>query len=341
MGHTDNSESERPLTVMFSFAEPDTQANPFTLSLSHAAERFASVRHFSWRQALTTHLDVFHIHWPELMVRAPRSWTRPIKTVVRELFLWKCRRTGTAIVCTTHNLTPHEQLSAADARALKRLERNVHLWIHLNRHTPSPTDAPSLVIPHGHYRDSYEHTPLPRSEGILYFGLIRPYKGVERLLAAYRETSADLPLRVLGKPATEQLADEISTIRGSDPRIRLDLRFASSAELSTAIRQSRLVVLPYRSMHNSGAALLALSLNTPVLVPRNSVTEDLQEEFGKRHVHLFEGELSPQDLQRAARSVSTLTDEEFAEVDMTRREWDQLGAMHHDAYLHAIAEARR
>ena len=52
-------------------------------------------------------------------------------------------------------------------------------------------------------------------------------------------------------------------------------------------------MLPYRHMHNSGAALTALSLDRPVLVPETDVNRDLARETGPGWVVTFAGELRP------------------------------------------------
>ncbi len=56
------------------------------------------------------------------------------------------------------------------------------------------------------------------------------------------------------------------------------------------------MVLPYREMHNSGAALTALSLNRPVLVPDNEVNRELAEEVGPGWVFRYDGELTGRHL---------------------------------------------
>ncbi len=63
------------------------------------------------------------------------------------------------------------------------------------------------------------------------------------------------------------------------------LGFAPDADLVREISMSEMVVLPYRFMHNSGAVLLALSLDRPVLVPDNEVNRLLEIEVGSDWVH--------------------------------------------------------
>jgi hypothetical protein len=66
------------------------------------------------------------------------------------------------------------------------LERQTALVIRLNSATVVPDGLASATIVHGHYRDWFERydKPDPRPGRLSYFGLIKPYKGVDRLLSA-------------------------------------------------------------------------------------------------------------------------------------------------------------
>jgi beta-1,4-mannosyltransferase len=68
------------------------------------------------------------------------------------------------------------------------------------------------------------------------------------------------------------------------PRVRLTLRHADDDELVEAVGEAQVVVLPYRQMHNSGALLLALSLDRRVLVPSGPVTDELAARVGEHWV---------------------------------------------------------
>jgi hypothetical protein len=55
-------------------------------------------------------------------------------------------------------------------------------------------------------------------------------------------------------------------------------------------------VLPYRDILNSGSALLALSLNRPVLVPRRGALAELQQQVGEAWVRCYDGDLTAETL---------------------------------------------
>ena len=89
---------------------------------------------------------------------------------------------------------------------------------------------------------------------------------------------------------------------------------------------SELIVLPYEFMHNSGAALAALSLNRPVLVPDVPVNRRLAAEVGTGWVHFFTGTLDASDLEAAVlhhRSCPPVAD-----PDLSARSWQTTGKDH-------------
>ena len=62
-----------------------------------------------------------------------------------------------------------------------------------------------------------------------------------------------------------------------------------------------LVVLPYRDILNSGSAVLALSFDRPVLVPRRGSLGDLQNHVGRQWVRTYEGDIGAAELEAASR----------------------------------------
>ncbi|RHA43145.1 hypothetical protein D1825_06325 [Cellulomonas rhizosphaerae] len=191
---------------------------------------------------------------------------------------------------------------------------------------------------HGHYRDWFDG--VPRSEAVTgrigYTGLVRRYKNVVGLVTAFRAARADDPslsLLVAGKPSGVDIEDEVRRAASPDPAIALDLHFLDDDALVAAITSSELVALPYRHMHNSGSALLALSLDRPVLVPVNDVNADLAREVGAGWVHTFDGELDGESIHTALRASRA---PRSTRPDLTARDWDAAGQAHLEAYRLAL-----
>lgn len=153
---------------------------------------------------------------------------------------------------------------------------------------PGPAVA---VIPHGHYIDAYPntitradarrtlHLPFPltidnsqltieHSLTLLFLGLIRPYKGLEELLPAFRSLSdPHARLLIAGRPRPSDYAARLSAQAGDDPRVVWRPQFVPDADVQLWMNAADAVVLPYRQISTSGAAMLAWSFGKPVIAP--------------------------------------------------------------------------
>lgn len=141
--------------------------------------------------------------------------------------------------------------------------------------------TPTRVIPHG----PYDHVRTAPSDltaepttsagdepfNLLFFGVIRPYKGLEDLVEAFGDVAEeardsirltivgetwegwDLPLRaVAASPARD--------------RIRVVNRYVTDAEARRHFAEADAVVLPYRRSSSSGPLHMAMSAGLPVVV---------------------------------------------------------------------------
>ena len=85
---------------------------------------------------------------------------------------------------------------------------------------------------------------------MLCFGLMRPYKGIDVLLEAWRGIE-DAELWIAGMPRMD-----ISPLRAiAPPNVRFVPRFITDAELPAYFQRADLVVLPYREIDQSGRAV--------------------------------------------------------------------------------------
>lgn len=340
------------MRVLQSFPQGRATTNPYLLQLGRSLGPHVEVLGFTWRRALTARYDVFHAHWPEVLLQGRTPGRALARRILFRLFLTRLRLRRTAVVRTVHNLHSHESASPRDQRLLQRFDQRTILWIRLNPFTPVPLGALKHTILHGDYRDWYSaHSPgAPVSGRLLYFGLIRPYKGIDVLVDAFRQLGLGAPddvgssataavsLRIVGSPQSPELAQRLQLSAADDPRIEFVLRHATDAELAEAIGAAELVVLPYAEMHNSGAALLALSLDRPVLVPRNETTNALAEEVGVDWVLTYDRPLSAQTLADAV--ARTRRPRSTPAPDLSHRRW-AVGAADHVAAYDRAVQARR
>jgi len=129
------------------------------------------------------------------------------------------------------------------------------------------------VIPHGAF--DYltrlpDELPLPsdlaEAEGpvILFFGLLRPYKGLDVLLEAFRDVDgAELWIAGMPRMPIEPLLEAAARASGT---VRFLPRFISDPEIPALFRRADVVVLPYREIEQSGVLYTALAFAKPLVV---------------------------------------------------------------------------
>ncbi|WP_419817215.1 glycosyltransferase [Glaciibacter flavus] len=327
------------IAVQLTLRPPDGRTKYVDQLVDGAADG-VELRYFSWRSALSGSYDVFHAHWPELMIRGSSAAKRFAQRRAMQILRLRLRLLRVPIVRTVHNLAPHEVGSAAERRALAAFDRSTTLFIALNPTTKAPTSAPLARIPHGHYLHRFSDFPHaePVSGRILYFGIIREYKGVDRLLDVFRDVSDDrLTLRVVGSPSRGQ-AEMVADRLALDPRASARLAYVDDEELVDEVTRAELVVLPYREMHNSGSVLVALSLGRPSLVPRSPTNTALSAEVGAGWIIQYDGELEARHIVDAIDQVRALPIE--SRPDLGGRDWSVIGEQHRAAYRRAIQMVR-
>ena len=127
------------------------------------------------------------------------------------------------------------------------------------------------MIPHGafdHLTRVPGERPLPTDLAavdrpvVLFFGLLRPYKGIDVLLEAWRGVEADAELWIVGMPRM----DVGPLRRAADPRVRFVPRFVSDPEIAAYFRRADVVVLPYRETEASGVLYTALAFGKAMVL---------------------------------------------------------------------------
>jgi beta-1,4-mannosyltransferase len=313
----------RPLRVIGRPRSSNAVGNPYNHLLYEAVSRHGvSVEEFSgWLHALSGRFDVLHVHWPEYTV-SQKSLLSSIRSGVGFLLgCWLLQRRGTRIVWTVHNLrsheNPHPRLERAFSAAFRTIVDGCFCMFRdsraeLLRNSGWRRSALRAVLTrHGDYRAAYGPT-VDRARGrqlmgaslddfvVLFFGRVRGYKNVPRLIRTF--TELELPgvqLHIVGRCSEPQLAEEVDELARREPRVRVHLGFVPPSEVPHWIGAADLVVLPFAEVHNSGSALLALSYGPPVLGPAMGSMQDLVRDVGNECVRTYTGDLTPDVLARA------------------------------------------
>jgi len=325
--------------------------NPFVSLLVAAVEPDVDVRMFSWRAALLGRYDVFHVQWPESLVGWRASARAAARCLACVALAGRWRLTRTVVVRTVHNLAPHEAQRWYQRAAGRLLARAEAARIYLTASSLATADDPhGHVIKHGRYRQWFDalEVPVPPRDDpegpdgptVLFFGMLRPYKGVEELLAAFGHLERPARLRVLGRPHTAQYQTQIQTLAAADQRTELDLRHVPDEELWAALHRATLVVLPFREITNSGSLILALDAGVPVLVSSSPTTKELAEEVGDQWLRTYDGTLSAKVLDEALTWAATRPGP-AAGPDLSSRDQRSVGREYVALYRTLLARYRK
>jgi glycosyltransferase involved in cell wall biosynthesis len=198
-------------------------------------------------------------------------------------------------------------------------------------------DAPTerlRVIPHGTFdyltRQDNE-VPLPDElrdvEGpvILAFGLVRPYKGTDVLLEAFRRIEG-AELWVVGMPRMP-MGELRELARRAPGTVRFVDRFVTDPEIPAFMRRADLVVLPYRNIEQSGVLYTALAFGRPLVLSAVGGFPEVAEQGAARLV-------PPEDPAALGEALSELLADRSArdaladaatKAAATTYSWDRIG----------------
>src|SRR3954469_3270701 len=177
---------------------------------------------------------------------------------------------GRPVVLTAHDVLPREQRPPGGRRGQRRLDGRVDAVVVPSEHGRArlaEMGVEAHVIPHGAFTHlaELEPAPLPLPDPgvpvVLFFGLLRPYKGLDVLLEAWRGIDV-AELWIAGNPRMD-----IAPLQASaPPGVRWLPRFVSDAEAAALFRRADAAVLPYRQIDQSGVLFTALAFGTPLVL---------------------------------------------------------------------------
>lgn len=221
-------------------------------------------------------------------------WNNRFEYFDRTLVMLYYKALGKRLILTAHNVNQARR-DGTDS-LLNRLTLRIqyrltdHIFVHTEKAKNELVDVFGIrqcnisVIPFG-INNAVPQTDLASTDAkrrlglkndekaILYFGRIRPYKGIEHLLAAYQQLTtrrSDYRLIMAGEPkkGSETYQHEIKRrIRQIDGNARIvcKFRFIPDEEMELYLKAADVLVLPYKEIFQSGVLFLAYSFGLPVV----------------------------------------------------------------------------
>lgn len=238
--------------------------------------------------------------WDVMKIKAiVLNWVEEYLDFNMKLMLWMYQMFGAKVIWVFHNKFPHD-VSPDNIRVInnmKWLSNNSDIiWLfskNSKKYIPNKrkNGRKSFYIPHIIYENHTNDINLSdirKKYGILesdfvflIFGLIRPYKNIERGIEVF--TRLRLPnskLIIAGNPSDVGYARSIKHLCSNNKDIILDLRYISNYLLDGIIGISDVIVLPYqdKSSMNSGVMIQAFSNGKTVISPDLCMARDFAKE---------------------------------------------------------------
>jgi D-inositol-3-phosphate glycosyltransferase len=221
-------------------------------------------------------------------------WNNKFEYFDRTLLMLYYKLQGKKVALTAHNV--NQRRRDANDSLLNRLTLRMqyHLTDHIFVHTQKMKDellqdfgvkGQAVTVIRHPINNAFPDTELTPAEAkrrlglsgsekaILFFGRIRPYKGLEYLLSAFQLLAArhaDYRLLIAGEPkkGSEDYLHEIRqrVAREFDPgRIILQVKFIPDEEMELYLKAGDVLVLPYKEIFQSGVLFLSYTFGLPVV----------------------------------------------------------------------------
>jgi D-inositol-3-phosphate glycosyltransferase len=221
-------------------------------------------------------------------------WNNKFQLFDRTVLMLYYKLLGKKVVFTAHNVNAGRR--DANDSALNRLTLKIqyhlvdHTFVHTEKMKSELRDDFGVrseavtVIPFG-INNSVPNTEITPAEArerlgiehnartILFFGAIRPYKGLEHLVAAFQQIAPkneSYRLIIAGemkRGSQQYLRDIQNTIEGHPCRNQIlqKIEFVPDAETEIYFKAADVLVLPYSEIFQSGVLFLAYSFGLPVI----------------------------------------------------------------------------
>jgi D-inositol-3-phosphate glycosyltransferase len=161
----------------------------------------------------------------------------------------------------------------------------------------------------------------------LFFGHVRPFKGLDVALRAWRERTADVTLLVAGE-AWWKGEEQYRALAQGLSNVRFDFRYIPDAEIATYFAAADVVLAPYRIEAQSGVALTAFHFARPVIATNVGGLPEIIEEGVNGML------VPPEDPTSLARAIDAFfarndreTMERQAAAAARKYSWEEYGAL--------------
>ena len=246
--------------------DPDCDRDRIAREFKHLSYDIDSVNVLSWFEAA----ERIAAFGPDLVVL---PWWVTYWTPMYLYFLHSLKKRGITVVFLCINIFEHEDNAVKKFLTKLVLRRVDAIIVHSQQEKNTALDINPRAAVKMHLLPLFEYdATLTVTHGsglnLLFFGFVRPYKGLDILLKAVGILrNRDITLTVAGefwddKDEYLKLIDDA----GISGQVEIIDRYVSDKEMSLYFSRADLVVLPYREARTSGVIATAYGFRKPVLV---------------------------------------------------------------------------
>jgi beta-1,4-mannosyltransferase len=250
---------------------------------------------FSWKRLQG--YNVIHIHWLIFHISHKFPLAKRVSYYYTIFCIWSIKLLGYKLVWTVHETTTHDNWTINDVGISRYLSQYSDAKIIHSRHTLDQMNelkmstVNSKVIPIGAYNiypnkisreQARKKLNLSKDEFvILFFGIIRTYKGVEDLIDVFKSLDFEnTRLVIAGKCREEAIANKINRLIKDNAQIDFYDFFIPDEDVATYFKACDIVCLPFKKITTSSSVLLAMGFKKPVIAPYIEAIREIPRNTG-------------------------------------------------------------
>jgi glycosyltransferase involved in cell wall biosynthesis len=260
----------------------------------------------------TAAVKILHLHWLNVVLSDVPESELEKQVGIFENQLARAKQTGAKIVWTVHNVLPHEGYQVEPSVAVRKIMIEAADLVHIMSPDTVERCAKYFDIPqakviqlehagyHGFYsplatsKNLSDLWGLPRNAKVLVsMGGIKPYKGLGEFAKVFKSAAdSNTHLLIAGKADTDFQQSELWKMAELSPNLHVLPEMISDSLVNPLISRADAVVIPYQASLNSGAMVLGLTFEKPILARSTAGSSHLLA-AGAGRIYESESELSP------------------------------------------------
>ncbi|WP_413171242.1 glycosyltransferase family 4 protein [Anabaena azotica] len=242
-------------------------------------------------------INILHIHWINPYLKGENLFVFSVYSLKFLLDILIARMLGVKIIWTIHNRVSHEsKFIKIELWVRQALSRIVHSMIIHNQSYLSEiasdlkiSEKRFSIISYGNFKGIYDckiskdvsrnYLQIDKFKRVfLHQGNLRPYKGTEQLITAWRqweENAKDSILIIVGQPLNDDYAEKLKKDIDLTKSIIFIPEFIPDNLLGYYYSAADIAVLPFTQITSPSSLILAMSFSIPVIAPKIGAIQEL------------------------------------------------------------------